>query len=465
MTTHSFKMSALEVYYEYCYPVQLLWKWLSNMDGAEDLVLHADYKEVLQIADESQTTREIAFSFKEGGYKRPLFYKSFRLFRQDILQMKPTSIHIGATYRSIIPPLIADGVKLRELVFDVDMDDYKLVIDRTKCECKSSESKSVCKVCWIVMKAGMRVLYNILNKDFGFNHIYFFYSGRRGFHCWVTDHRAKMLSRVARQSILNNMYRPCIPHEHAQFRVHKTERVISTYSHSKRRDIFNSLCLWKINPSLERDYTCLLSTFKELCYKFEMCKGKEGYTHMIELFLNDASDRFAMRYKEKNDKPKLSRHGCFFHVVIATVYEYMRPFVTPCEVSDSSYASNWRRVPPRRPLFPKYSIITLLPRIVFYYLGPRIDEGVTLGMTHLTKSPFSVHKDTRQICVPVSHTIPQFDPSSVPTIDQLLEDYTNIPMKEKDVVEKIWKQTRLCTFIQQFASDINANTQVDMHAI
>lgn len=53
-----------------------------------------------------------------------------------------------------------------------------------------------------------------LEYSFGFKHLMWVFSGRRGIHCWISDRNARVLKNFKRKAIiefLNSGYKQCTP--------------------------------------------------------------------------------------------------------------------------------------------------------------------------------------------------------------------------------------------------------------
>lgn len=89
----------------------------------------------------------------------------------------------------------------RPLVFDIDISDF--VVPREHCACPP---KSVCNVCWgEIMRPAMRKAKSLLEDLMGFEQVQFIFSGRKGFHIWVTDPRVWSFDLNARKNFLDRL--------------------------------------------------------------------------------------------------------------------------------------------------------------------------------------------------------------------------------------------------------------------
>lgn len=64
---------------------------------------------------------------------------------------------------------------------------------------------SICHRCWAFITMAVKVIDVALRDDFGFRHILWVYSGRRGIHAWVCDKKARELTDAMRKAITGYM--------------------------------------------------------------------------------------------------------------------------------------------------------------------------------------------------------------------------------------------------------------------
>jgi DNA primase small subunit len=73
-----------------------------------------------------------------------------------------------------------------------------------------------------------------------------------------------------------------------------------------------------------------------------------------------------------------------------------------------------------------------LEDIILQYTYPRLDAEVSKHRNHLLKAPFCIHPKTSRVCVPIDPAkIDGFDPSSVPTVGQLLREIDEAVARRK----------------------------------
>lgn len=273
----------------------------------------------------------------------------------------------------------------KELVFDIDMTDYDDV--RTCCS-----GADICEKCWPFITVAMKIITRAMNEDFGFYHLLWVYSGRRGVHCWVCDDSARTISSRARSAIIE--YLSVVKGgEYKAKKVHLGERIhpLIRSSLSIIKEYFNELILDK------QDY---LSTEKNCKKIVSLCTDdKLSATIEQNIYKYDTS-RERWEYLENTVSHYLSKEKFF---------------------KDKHY----------------------IEEVMLQLCYPRLDVNVTKQLNHLLKAPFCIHPKTGRVCVPIDYSkVDKFNPFSVPTITQLCEeinaydklnsDNSQEPVKKKD---------------------------------
>jgi hypothetical protein len=116
-------------------------------------------------------------------------YHDEQEFRATITSLRPLRIEIGAI--RISPPIAGCPLSerlSREFCIDIDIDAYdgkdaKNAIPARSCCCTNNEGCIFCPLCWPLVTLGARQLDKVLQILGSDKHVWF-YSGRRGMHCW-----------------------------------------------------------------------------------------------------------------------------------------------------------------------------------------------------------------------------------------------------------------------------------------
>jgi len=190
-----FSPELLRTYYARLFPHELLTSWLAyDPAGAAAGASNSLF-----------ARREWSFTIEPSpGDEIYIRYQSFvhpADLTAAISKRNPHKIDIGAVFSH--PPKDHNtlqssgkfGTEQRELVFDIDLTDYDGV---RSCGCAGAK---ICQRCWKMMTMAVKVMERGLREDFGFQHVAWFYSGRRGVHAWVCDESARTLSNEARSAV------------------------------------------------------------------------------------------------------------------------------------------------------------------------------------------------------------------------------------------------------------------------
>lgn len=137
--------------------------------------------------------REFAFKYTADldSLSRPVCFSTPDQLSNYLGTEGPNKAYVGGVYGRVFPRdkklqavVRAEEWVRRELVYDVDMDNY-ITARRHVCDCGSE--KTVCNRCLELAKEAVIFLIDTLVEDFGLEKrdMITLFSGRQGFHLWV----------------------------------------------------------------------------------------------------------------------------------------------------------------------------------------------------------------------------------------------------------------------------------------
>lgn len=361
--------------------------------------------------------REFAFTLSNDAYLRYQSYPSHDLLRKDILRLNPSRFEIGPEYstnprdRKTLRKASTFRPLTKEMVFDIDLTDYDDI--RTCCV-----KANICAKCWKFATMTIKVLDAGLREDFGFEHILWVYSGRRGVHAWISDKEARELDDDKRKALVG------------YFEVLK-----GGVQSGKRVNIKRPL-----HPHIRRSLDILQPYFFEILAEQEPFLRKEGQERLLQLLPDkDLNDALRKKWASSPERPSRKKWDDIDELAKTGVSKSLDTKALAAAKQD----------------------------IRLEYTYPRVDVEVGKKKIHLLKSPFVVHPGTGRVCVPITcggdmKRAEQFDPLTVPKVTELLreidafktedmgsdEDDGTIPDKTKTM--KDWEKTSLRPYYNMF---------------
>lgn len=373
MKNEDFSPELLRIYYDRLFPFFQMFRWLSykNDPKSSSSVVQKDFF----------LRREFTFVLQGDVFCRYQCFRDAEEYKAKVMAQQPIRMEIGAVYSH--PPknhntVIKDAYKPleRELVFDIDMDDYDDI--RTCCT-----GAKLCTKCWTFMKAAIEILRRALVEDFGFQHLLFVYSGRRGVHCWVSDSTARKLSNEHRSAVA----------EYLNLVAHGANRC--------RADIKMNGCE-DMHPSVQEAYKICKKWFRD--DPTGVLGGQDILRHGAHL----ANILEPLSVAEKETVSKYIETHPQAHSV--DIWNQLEKIAEERKRTAVSFKQN-------------AEANLLLKDVVIQYAYPRLDINVSKQMNHLLKSPFVVHPKTGRVCVPIDpDRLNDFNPLEVPTVGQLVEE-------------------------------------------
>ena len=346
----------MKIYYSNYFPYDMYFSWLGHGE-----------------VDQFQR-REFSFTLENDVYFRFQSYKNSEELKSKLIQYCPKKIDIGAMY-NVLPTehKTADPFfpQEKEIVFDIDMTDYD---DIRKC-CQEAK---LCNKCWKYMIVAYKILDMILKEDFGFQHILYAFSGRRGIHAWLCDERARKLKDDGRIAIAN----------YIKYKLANVKMDISPELKEP------------LHPMYERAIKVCDEYFKDVLDEQNLLNNEKGQNLLKGLikayFVKDYNEAKIQDILDDPEVKKSSQKLKFIEEILSKIPK--------TEVTRGLCINDFK----------------------LNILYPRLDINVSTHINHLLKSPFCIHPKTGLVAVPLSEEdILNFKMDDIPRLDQLVNDFKN----------------------------------------
>lgn len=391
----------MDQYYHRFFPFRQVYQWLNHSPAQSKDFGH----------------REIAFTV-DDVYVRYQAYNSAEAFKQDVYRMVPERFEIGAVYsvnprdRKLVSKSAFRALS-KELVFDIDLTDY----DPVRTCCKGTD---ICHKCWGFITIAIQILDTAFREDFGFEHILWVYSGRRGAHAWICDARARVLDDQKRTAIATYL------------------QVLGKGAQGKAVNLKRPF-----HPHIQRSFNLLNAEFqRRVLEEQDPWREPEAAKLLLSRMPSSLGPVLEAKWGSSASIPSTKRWR---------------------DIDDIVRDGSAKDVSPAALLAAKQDVI-------FEYLYPRLDIAVSKHVGHLLKSPFCVHPKTGRVCVPIDgRRAVDFDPLAVPTVPMLLDElneYAVVHKGQETGEERMhdYDKTSLKPYVEVLTSFVSNLTKSEQRA-
>jgi len=238
------------------------------------------------------------------------------------------------------------------------------------------------------MIVAYRILDKILKEDFGFQHILYAFSGRRGIHAWLCDERARILRDDGRIAIAN----------YIKYKIGNVKMEIT-------QGLQNPL-----HPAYVRAIKICDEYFRDVLDEQNLLNNEKGQNLLMALlkayFHNDFD---SIKVSQIFSDPEIKKSTIKLNQIKDVILSNKRPENKKLKQDSTEDIFN-----------------LCINDFKLNILYPRLDINVSTHINHLLKSPFCIHPKTGLVAVPLSEEdILKFKMDNIPRLDQLINDYNN----------------------------------------
>ena len=234
------------------------------------------------------------------------------------------------------------------------------------------------------MIVAYKILKQALENDFGFKHLLWVFSGRRGIHCWVCDDRARKLGNEGRSAIAN----------YIKYNIANTNTGVTAELKEP------------IHPLYANAITIIEDWFETVALdEQDLLNTKEGK----ELFVGLIRAHWTYKSKAEIDSFIKAKIEPVFERAGNSKGKYIQLKKELDEYGERDKDRNRSDI--------------IIKDFMLNILYPRLDINVSKHINHLLKSPFCIHPKTGMVSVPLDErSIVEFDVNKIPTIHEIVND-------------------------------------------